>query len=471
MAELQSGREPWQLVKELVSNAWDESTTLCTATVVSLTPKTAKVVVTDDGGGFKSVEDAWTIYGHTDKRANPNTRGRYNLGEKEIISIARDATIRTSGKIIHFPKEGGRVVTNDPKPSKGTVVTCIVAWGPRQVEECVARLKELLTPRGMSYIVNGVPILWNRPLQTIEGTLETIIQESVDQPMRTTKRKTGIEIFNGNLPGHKIYEMGIPIQDIDSDYSFNILQKVPMPPNRDTVRERYLRDLYAIATEAMAPVLPDEQASSQWVRMAVESQKLAPATLDIIKKKRFGTNVVLRSTDVQANECAEHNGYTVLNSRQFSREEREAYATVGVVSAKEQFGSKYKPGDLTIEPTSNEIPEEKWDAGMRRVAEYTRWLAKELMQVDLKVIMYSEINDAAAARSNGRTVVMFNKFRLGNAWFEKITPDTTGTLLHEFAHCLGTGHDTSYNHSLADLAGKCVHLAVEKHGFFWEWYQ
>ena len=467
MAELQSGREPWQLAKELVSNAWDETTTRCTVNVVNLSPMTARITVTDNGSGFSDIEDAWTLMGHTNKRMNANSRGRFNVGEKELISIAVEATIRTAGKIIHFPKEGGRSVRTDRSPIKGTEVECIVRWGSRQVENCIEGLKDLLPPKGMEYIVNGETVRYTKPLKTIQGTLETIIQESLDEPMRNVRRSTDIEIYNGALPGHKVYEMGIPIQDVECQFSINILQKVPMPPNRDVVRDKYLKELYAIVAEAMIDFVPDDRASDGWIRLAVESNKLPTTTIGAIKTKRFGEKAVLWSSDTEANETAEHKGFRVIPKNTLSPEEKTAYAEVGVVSSKTEFGSKFSGCGSA---SSNEIPEGKWGADVTNVANYAKWLAQQVMGHSVTVTVYSEISDHAAARCNGRQLY-FNKVGLSNAWFEHITEKTTSLLLHEFAHSMGDGHDTSYNNNLSDISAKAVHLACQHPEDFARWYK
>jgi hypothetical protein len=122
MRELQAGREPWQLAKELVSNSWDEQATVCSVTLRSESAREAYLSVYDDGPGFGDISDAWTLMKHTDKRLNPGVRGRFNIGEKEILSIAKQARITTSGKIVFFPPTGGRSVRTSAKSTKGTLI-------------------------------------------------------------------------------------------------------------------------------------------------------------------------------------------------------------------------------------------------------------------------------------------------------------------------------------------------------------
>ena len=107
MALLHDGRPLWSLVKELVANAWDEpSVTKCTVDIQSPMRGVIEIRVEDDGSGFSDIEDAYTLFAPTAKQSNPEVRGRFNLGEKELISIARDATVQTVGHTVSFP-EGG----------------------------------------------------------------------------------------------------------------------------------------------------------------------------------------------------------------------------------------------------------------------------------------------------------------------------------------------------------------------------
>ena len=304
MAELQSGREPWQLAKELISNAWDERTTLCDVTLEHKTGRKSELIVQDDGDGFSKIEDVWTLMGHTPKRANPNARGRFNLGDKEILSVAVEATIRTAGKIICFPKEGGRTVTADPIPQKGTVFSCILPWTKRQVEETVTMLKTLLPPRNILYRVNGEAIRYQKPDTVTEYTLETQLSpDGPGSPLRYTHRKSAIEITKNGGTG-TLFEMGIPIQPIGCPYKVNVMQKVPMPPNRDVVRDSYLRDIYSAVLIATINDLKYGETGETWVRIAVGNKDMPKDVVREVLEKRYGDKVMLWSSDPKANEKA-----------------------------------------------------------------------------------------------------------------------------------------------------------------------
>jgi len=448
MKELQSGREPWQLAKELIANAWDESTTKCEVIIKSLAPRKALLSVYDDGEGFTKIEDAWTLMGRTPKRANPNVRGRFNIGEKEILSVAIDAAIYTSGKIISFPKSGGRQVRTNGKSLKGTRIDCHLPWGNRQVETVEAKLKQLLTPKGIEYSINGEVIPYREPEDTTEATLETVIQKSAFEPMTSTYRRTQIELYKAEQG--MLYEMGIPIQKIDCPYAVNVMQKIPMPPNRDVVKDSYLKDIYAAVLNRKHEEVTDISAS--WVRMAIENHcDIDSDVVKAIMERRYTDKAILWSTNTIANERALEHGYEVIHGRTLSEGERRAFENVGLMHTSDIFAPQPKAGEI--------IPQEEWTKGMQNVASYTRMLAKELLGIDVGIQMYKLKGDIACATwSMG--IVSFNVLNLGKAWFDRITPEVTALILHELAHHSSNGHDSMYLDSLKELAGKAVHFAT-----------
>ena len=57
----------------------------------------ALLVVEDDAPeGFKDLSHAFTLFADSAKKINPEQRGRFNLGEKLVLAISDEVTIRTS---------------------------------------------------------------------------------------------------------------------------------------------------------------------------------------------------------------------------------------------------------------------------------------------------------------------------------------------------------------------------------------
>lgn len=463
MRELQLGREPWQLAKEVVSNAWDENTSMCQVWLKSLTSRTAYFSVYDNGKGFKDISDAWTLMKHTDKRLHPEVRGRFNIGEKEILSVAQAAKITTAGKVILFPKTGGRRVRANQKPFHGTLVEVWVLWGANQVKETIDRLKRMLPPKGIQYEVNGETIFPKTPHKTTQGVLETVIQPRPGEPMVTTRRITQLEIYqplNGTKP--ELFEMGIPVQTIDCPYSVNVLQKIPLPPNRDTVKDSYLQDVYALVLNATAEEVQD--AAANWTRMAIEDPKTSPEAVKTMVTKRYGDKVALWSSDTRSNEKAMLAGYTIVHGSTLSEAERGVFQS-------EQVGIRHTSDIFPINYAFAEsLSEEQLTKGMKMVRQYAKQLYRGLFGKELRVSFFD--NSKIAGDANfGYGQIEFNIGRLGKHWFHMIIqpqpgvfvpePQHTELLIHEFAHTKGVGHEPTYYRSVVELAGKAVHLALE----------
>lgn len=460
MRALHAGREPWQLAKELVSNAWDEAITQCKVTLVSISPRKAKLTVYDDGKGFTDIRDSWTLMGDTVKRRNPTVRGRFNIGEKEILSVADAAVIHTNSTMVIFPKAGGRQVRK-AKPINGTAVVCRLPWGNRQVEATVEALKKLLVPEGITYTVNGQEVPHLKPYKVIEGVvLETVLQDSPTEPMRPTKRKTSIELYKSPNGCATLYELGIPVQTIPCAYSVNVQQKVPMPPNRDVVRDSYLQDVYRIVLEATKDEITDP--SSLWVRDAIEDPETSKDTVKDIMVRRYGEKSLLWSSDTEANERAAREGYTVIHPRTLSADEREAMVTkAGLVHSSDKYPSPYSAGGTPLDY----IPEEKWSTGMRNISEYAQMLGKELLKSHFTIRFYRYFKDQSAARG-GKDLIEFNMAKLRKSWFDEVSAEQTALILHEMSHYGGAGHDWQYQKLFERLAGETVHLALQKPELF-----
>jgi hypothetical protein len=467
MRDLHAGRPLWSLVKELVANSWDEDVTLCTATLrKTSTPdhdEAIEIMVEDDGAGFRDVDDAFTIMAPTVKRLNAVVRGRFNIGEKEILSVAEEGTVETVGTTIHFPKEGGRKITPNNR-TKGTVVSVTIERPWSDYDETIEALRAFLPPSNITYTVNGVEAKSRVSIGTTTGPLQTVLASGIGQPIRYTTRKASIDIHEPlNGTGH-IYEMGITIQPIDMPYDVDIQQKVPMPPNRDTVTNAYLQDVYAEVLTVVAKDLEKSEASEAWVQMGVEDQRTPDDIVELVMNAKIGPNAVLHSTDTFANEKAHDAGKDIIHPRTLSKKERQRFQDVGLISSKVNYGLKEMGmGEL------EEVAEPRRTKDMEALAQYAEWLGKELLGFDISVRfvqMKAVADNRIAQYGSGKLDFVSN--RLGNKWFEMAngtpTQAQTSLIIHELAHegFSKTPHTGEYVHRIADLGAKATHLAMTR---------
>lgn len=111
LRQLMDGRDKSFILRELVQNAWDEpGVTRCD---VRLSPVEGRALiemdVEDDAPeGFHDITHAWTLFGHTRKRTDIGKRGRFNLGEKQVLALCESAFIETTKGTVIFDAGGER---------------------------------------------------------------------------------------------------------------------------------------------------------------------------------------------------------------------------------------------------------------------------------------------------------------------------------------------------------------------------
>ena len=99
---------------------------------------------------------------------------------------------------------------------------------------------------------------------------------------------------------------------------------------------------------------------------------------------------------------------------------------------------------------------------MKNVADYSVFLGRELMDVNVTVTFVHTSSNFAACYGNGE--LDFNVFRLGHKWLQDgITEKVDRLIIHEFAHQYSGDHlSEDYHHALCSLGAKLKRLALEK---------
>ena len=450
LRELHANRAPWTLVKELIQNSWDEApaATRCDVSITPTRDRRTEIRVEDDGPGFADVAHAWTLMANTPKRGDPRKRGRFNLGEKEILSLAISATIETARTTITFPAGGGRK-TAPNRRTRGTVVTLTMPWSKTEGEAIPPQLRRF-RPTDCGLTVNGEEVARRTPLATRETTLRTIIQNGPGQPLTDTRRKTTIEVLERKDPSTAwIYEMGIPIQETTLAYDIDVQQKVPMPPNRDTVSAGYLQDICTETLNAMHEKMPAETFSENWVRTAIEGKNIEDEAVRTVKKHRYGGRAVLWSSDTDANMRAAEAGYQVIHPRAMSAQERKVMTEKGnLQSAKKNFG---RPAEVHKPDTSNDTRE--------AFAEWVQDIGRVLkLRLKVRFISSPESEMIAQCSMSGTTpVVSINTSFCSDRWLSERGPEQLELVIHELAHALANTpmeHGPRWGEACANAGGR-----------------
>ena len=432
MAELHRDREPVMLIKELVQNVWDESVngaTNCVVTVESVPDRRNATLVTveDDGPGFSNITDAYTLMRPTEKRLDPKRRGRFNLGDKEVAAVSISAEIETVGHTVIFPEEGGRQIVENDR-TRGTIVRAIMPWSKAQAEDLDLALRRF-RPTDCGLEVNGHTVPKREPLATRRARLTTVVQDAPGEPMRQSRRMTDIDVLEPHEDGTGwLYELGIPIQEIDTVYDIDIGQKVPMPPNRDTVAQNYLQDVLSEVLNATHEILEGPQFADAWIRTAVEDPRITSEAVHSVVEGRYGPKVALWSSNTNANLEAAEEGFEVLHPRSMSPEEREHLRDRGGLKSTSVLFKQAKSFKL-LSPIELDEIHDRFGEWVQKVAALAGMDATVAFTRDPKT------NTAACCTCDTMTPrVLFNLAHLDEDFLRGRGQPQLALLVHELGH-------------------------------------
>ncbi len=454
MGELNKDRFE-RLVYELIQNVFDEdSATVCSVSVYHYVESGARIVVRDDGAGFAEPRDAWQVNGPNPKRGMPEKRGMFNMGSQQAISAATEAKVVTVGYTIDFPADGGRIVRRNRRTS-GTEVTLVMPWTSLEAEKLRQKLRFVRPPRHCRFLINGREVSHPEPIKIHEATLETVIQEGPGQAMRRTRRKTKIEISRPvGLDGKgRIFDQGMPIQVIDSCFDVNVMQKIPQNPNRDTVSESYLQDIYAEVLNAMHSEMERDEFSETWVRTAVEDNRISEDAARATVKNRLGDKAVLWSSNRNSNLEAIDKGFHIVHPRTMSKEERtHLQQRGGLESASARFGSNLGGEEdpyfkiVDVSDDLDKLAFEEWVKEMGRIIG---------VLVNVQFIHNTRsFHLADCTRSSAHPTMRFNLARLDDEFFTARDREQLGLVIHELGHAASLGdmaHGYGWGNACADV--------------------
>jgi hypothetical protein len=158
---------------ELYQNVMDTAATKCIFTINKVPGKPRiHLTVEDDGPGFTNLTDAWTLYAPSEKKDDPTKAGRFNLGEKTVLSFAYEATIHTTSGMVVF-NSAGRQEYPRRKRAQGTIFTAELACNQERYEQLIAYMRTILVREGLLLVVNDEEIPYREPIKVWQETLAT----------------------------------------------------------------------------------------------------------------------------------------------------------------------------------------------------------------------------------------------------------------------------------------------------------
>ena len=448
LRQLLEGRDKSFILRELIQNAWDEDgVTNCDVRLTAIPGRPAvRLVVEDDAPeGFYDLRHAYTLFADTRKRPDPTKRGRFNLGEKQVLSLCERATIITTTGTVQFQADGERK-TYRSRRKIGSLFEAILRMTRAELEECERAIRMFLPPKGIITTLNGVEVQRREPRAVIEATLTTEHQNG-DGQWKRTQRKTQVEVHEP-LAGETamLYELGLPVVELEcgDPWHVNVLQRVPLNTDRDNVSPAFLRDVRAEVLNKLADALTEDEAAESWVTEATEDDRIESEAVEAVMTKRFGEKrVVADPNDPRSREKAIAAGYTIVPPRALPK------ATWGHVR---EAGAV--PSSSAVFPTTvadaEDVLESKWTDDMRTLAEFTRRIARLTLNREVRVTFYRSTAGNSADYVLGS--VNYNLSRLSKAWLSGLNREQQLRLIiHELGHRFGGHLDGAYYKGLAKI--------------------
>ena len=430
---------------ELIQNAWDEDgvTEVIVKLVPDGTPGYACLVVIDDApNGFDDLTHAYTLFAESRKKADPEKRGRFNIGEKLVLALAREAKIVTTTGTVTFNKNGRR--RSATAMAAGSMVEMVIKMTKDEVDTAVQACQKLIPPKGILTTVNQTTLITTPPKAQFDAALLTEVADQEGYLVRSTRR-TAVQVYpaNDSCPA-AIYEMGIPVCEIDGKYIFNVCQKVPLTMDREEVLPQFRKQLAVAALNNLRDTLDTEDANTAWAAEAITSPDVEPDAVKAYLTQRFGEKrVIYDPSDPEANSLATSQGYTVITGGALSRAAWDNVRSSSAALPAGQVTPSPKPYSESGKPL-NLVPP---DAGMSEVAAYAGRFARIVLGTEITVRFAAEVTWPYAA-TYGPGDLTFNMGRLGRAWFnlKDNRQEIDELLIHEFGHHFSIDHLSSEYH-------------------------
>jgi len=443
-------------VFELIQNAWDEAGV--TRVEVTLEPArkgVAHLSVQDDAPeGFKDLRHAYTLFAESEKKANAEQRGRFNIGEKLVLSLCEHAVVTTTKGSVVFD-ENGRHETGF-KREYGTKFAALIRMSKLEIEQVTREVHKLIPPLGTETVFNGTPLQRRETAHVIEASMPTEIADA-EGYLRKATRKTEVRCYkpiDGEVP--MIYEMGIPVVEHDCAFHCDVQQKVQLTIDRDNVTPWFLKALRTVVFNHTHKELTTEDVNHEWAQTAIESGHAEPEAVQDYMSKRFGElRASYDPTDREANSRAVANGYTIVHGSMLTKD---AWNNVRAVEAVIPAGRLFPTSPDSFVPTEFIEPDERLSA----IAAYADRLGLLLMGFAPAVRFTTQKSNELATYS--QKTITFNVTNLGADWFDLETNrlEIDHLIIHEFGHEYEANHlSEAYNDALTRLAAKAMQLGRE----------
>lgn len=471
------------VVCELAQNIFDEVKSGVTEGEITLEPgpteDTSILTATDNSPiGFRTLSDAWTVFAESYKADDPELRGRFNIGENQVLAMCVEATIHTTTGKVTFNAEGRHVDEGDCR-ERGTVFRAIVRMTTAEREETLRNAKRIIPPEGMTFKINGEVVTRPEAMHTFRATLVTMKRRPPGHPkageLFRTRRATNVIVYETKGDdGGWVMEMGIPVVQTGDKWTYDVQQKVPVNTERNNIEAAYLTKLRSEALNALHSHLTAQDAAETWVTDAMESKDTTVEALQGALDARFGEDRVMTDpSDQEATSRAFAAGHTVVHGRQLSAGVRKRIKEIGKGGGPDLIPAAGRTKFKTPTPFKGGagsedvrvIPPERWKRGMSFIHDYAMTFARAVLGKTITVRYVSEISENFLACYGGNTLTLNlakighrrleDRSEAGQVWIDDL-------MIHELAHDMAPNHLSDEYHDACTLLGAKLGAACRK---------
>ena len=452
LQQVQSEKDKFFIIKELVSNSFDEDITVCKFWVHKNTQHKSYISCLDNSkDGFRDLKDSYTMFAPSYKKGIVEKRGRFNVGEKFALAMFKYAHIKSTTGSVKFLDDGSRK-RSSIRTVEGTEFYGELKLSWDEIIELKDKAKTIIPPVGVKYSVNGDDVVRPNTYKSFTENLPTVVSDDEGNLVRSS-RNTNIELFKTDK--HFIYEMGIPVVETDIGFSINVDQKIPLNKDRDNVSPSYLKKLKTYVLNHTSSDLTDEQAKSAWVTEALENADV-DAVKDVVESRYGEDAVVFDMSDHEANKKAFADDVNVITGGSFNSKVWD-----NIKRTREEHKDFARPSGLVGKYASPKITGgakeiDTYTDGMKEVIAYAKELHLYLFNSSCSVSIH---NGNGALATYGRGDLQFSYKMLGKKWFD-LTNNKQNILeliIHEFGHWYSLDHlSEKYYDGLCEIGAKLI---------------
>lgn len=458
---------------ELYQNVRDTEATVCNFSIKKVEGKPRAIITCEDNGpGFRRLSDAWTMFAPSEKKHNPELAGRFNIGEKVVLSFAYEATIHTTSGTVVFDSKGRQEYPRR-KRENGTLFQAELACTAERYEQILAAMNMIIVKPELQLFVNDEEIAHREPIHMFETMLRTEIGDT----LRPTVRRARVELYPvsaDEVP--TLYELGIPVVETGDKYHVSVCQKVPLNSERDNVTPAYLQAIRVATFNEMHRLITPDDVDADWVNQAASDDDCSDDAAETFRLRKYGEkSVVSDPTNPEADAEAVSHGYVLIPSRGLTPGQRNNLYRAGTLrTSSKEFPSAGK-GAYSDDPNAKPVKvldESYLTDGMRHIRDYTVELGRRLLGKKVVVRFVHTTNPFGGCYGRGHLEkghFDYNVFRLGKDWFAHgVTEKVDDLIIHEFGHDFESNHLCEGYYSALTMLGAKLKAEVLRD---FEWFR